>query len=366
MSADHPAALPHRVHIIGAGLIGASIGMALSRRGVQVTVADASPTAAALAVDLGAATAADPADPELVVVATPPDVAAAVVAQALRDFPAAVVTDVASVKESIAGALGAGEDLDLARYVGSHPMAGRERSGAVAAQPDLFEGRTWVICPGSASERAIAMVHAVATVVGSAPVTMGAKEHDEAVAAVSHVPQLAASLVAARLRGMTDSSIALCGQGIRDVTRIAASDPTLWTQILSGNATALAPVLQDLLADLTRVSAAIDSIAGGRSDGARGVLAHTISDGQLGHARIPGKHGAAPTVYATLTVVIPDRPGMLGKLFNDVGDAGINLEDLRFEHGIGMQVGALEVDVVPTVVERLRDVLAEKGWKVHE
>lgn len=358
-------ALPTHVHVIGAGLIGASIGMALRPVGVEVTIEDASPTAAALARDLGAGRESDDAAPDLVVVATPPDVAADVVAGALADFPEAVVTDVASVKAVIADEL-ARTGVDLSRYVGSHPMAGRERSGAVAAQADLFQGRTWVICAGDARSQAVAMVSEVATAVGSVVVRMEAREHDEAVAAVSHVPQIAASLVAARLRGMTDTSVALAGQGVRDVTRIAASDPTLWTQILAGNAEALAPVLRDLGADLQRLSAAVDALAEGREHGARAVLANTIAEGQIGHARIPGKHGSTPTVYSTLIVVVPDRPGMLGTLFNDVGDAGINLEDLRFEHGVGREVGALEIDVVPTVVERCRDVLREKGWIVHE
>ena len=124
-----------RVRIVGTGLIGTSLGMALSRKGFRVSLADTSPTAAALARDLGAGVlAADVTDvPDLVVVAAPPDVVAAVVAQELKQWPDAVVTDAASVKGSLLTTL---RDMgaDLSRYVGSHPMAGRERSGAVAAQ----------------------------------------------------------------------------------------------------------------------------------------------------------------------------------------------------------------------------------------
>ena len=144
-----------RVRIVGTGLIGASLGMALCRKGFRVSLDDTSPTAAALARDLGAgALAVDTADiPDVVVVAAPPDVVAAVVAQELMRWPDAVVTDAASVKGSVLSAL---QDMgaDLTRYVGSHPMAGRERSGAVAAQPDLFEGRSWVVAPGQQASAA--------------------------------------------------------------------------------------------------------------------------------------------------------------------------------------------------------------------
>ena len=380
--------LPDRIHIVGAGLIGASVGLALRGTGAHVTLADASPTTAALARDLGAGELPDgprtgPAadddgaaagagqdhDPDLVVVATPPDVAARVVRDQLARHPGAVVTDVASVKAAVAAELAA-SGADLSRYVGSHPMAGRERSGAVAAQAYLFEGRTWVICPGQARPDAVARVDAMARATGAAVVRMDAAEHDAAVAVVSHLPQLAASLVAARLRDLPDGSVALAGQGVRDVTRIAASDPTLWTQILAGNAAALHPVVRQVAADVGAVADALAALeqapaATDGAPGARHVLARTIADGQLGHARIPGKHGAAATAYATVTVVIPDRAGSLGRLFTDVGAAGVSVEDLRMEHGVGMPVGVAELDVLPAAVERLREVLTDKGWSVH-
>ncbi|NHN57008.1 prephenate dehydrogenase [Calidifontibacter sp. DB0510] len=358
-----------RVHVVGCGLIGTSIGMALSRKGFQVTLSDASPTAVALARDLGAGMPASAADaaPDVVVVAAPPDVAASVVVDQLTAYPSAVVTDVASMKAKVLDDV-AEAGADLTRYVGSHPMAGRERSGAVAARADLFEGRTWVVCPGPASSpRAAAEVEQIARATGAATVTMGAEEHDEAVAAVSHLPQVAASLVAARLRDLPDDALALCGQGVRDVTRIAESDPMLWTQILAGNAAAVAPVLDRMAADLDAVRQAVSALgAESRADGARGVVAKAIADGQLGHARIPGKHGSAPTAYATVIAVVPDRAGALARLFQDVGDAGINLEDLRLEHGVGAQVGLAELSVLPAVAERLREVLSHKGWSVHE
>ena len=356
-----------RVRIVGTGLIGTSLGIALSRTGYAVVLSDPSPTASALARDLGAgllAAQADPA-PDVVVVAAPPDVAGRVVAEELERWPSAVVTDVASVKVAVLDqvrALGG----DLTRYVGSHPMAGRERSGAVAARGDLFDGRAWVVVPSEqSSPAAVEAVRRVATAAGGTVSTMSPADHDAAVAVVSHVPQLASSLVAGRLRDLSDPAVALSGQGIRDVTRVAASDPQLWTQILAGNASAVREVLAHVHSELGEVIAALDTLTDGDGVGAREVLARIVTQGNAGHARIPGKHGAAPTAYTTVVVLVPDEPGELARLLHDVGDAGVNLEDLHLEHGLGQPFGLAEVSVLPAVAERLADELRARGWRLH-
>ncbi|NNM45029.1 prephenate dehydrogenase [Knoellia koreensis] len=359
-----------RVRIVGTGLIGTSLGIALSRAGYAVSLSDPSPTAVALARDLGAGSVAaqgdpDAGEPDVVVVAAPPDVAGGVVADELAAWPRAVVTDVASVKVAVL------EDVrsrgaDLSRYAGSHPMAGRERSGAVAARGDLFDGRAWVVVPHEdSSPEAVAVVQELARAAGGTVSTMSPAEHDAAVAVVSHVPQLASSLVASRLRDLTDPAVSLSGQGIRDVTRIAASDPQLWTQILAGNAPAVRTVLAEMRDELAEVIAALDTLADGDGIGAREVLARIVSHGNAGHARIPGKHGAAPTAYTVVTVLVPDEPGELARLLHDVGDAGVNLEDLHLEHGLGQPFGLAEVSVLPSVAERLGEELQARGWRLH-
>jgi prephenate dehydrogenase len=365
-----------RVHIIGSGLIGASIGMALRATGAAVSLEDLSPTTAALARDLGAGDLPRPAETdagtvELVVVATPPDVTSDVVVAAQQRFPSAVVTDVASVKQIIVDEV-ATRGGDLRRYVGGHPMAGRERSGAIAARADLFEGRTWVLTPTPDTDgTALATVRRMAESTGASVVVLAAAEHDAAVAAVSHVPQLAATVVAARLESLSDTSVALAGQGVRDVTRIAASDPGLWTQILVGNAAAVRTVLTDVISDLRDLESALDDIArDGAHDlgapGSRAVIAGRLAAGNAGHARIPGKHGAAPTAYGSVVVLVPDEPGQLGRLFHDVGDAGVNLEDLRLDHAQGRPFGLAEIFVVPGAAAHLAEALTARGWRVHE
>lgn len=369
MSGDATAG--RRVRIVGTGLIGASLGIALSRAGFQVSLDDPSPTAAALARDLGAGVLAAGSlpVPEVVVVAAPPDVTADVVAAELARWPHAVVTDAASVKGAVLTSL-QHKAADLSRYVGSHPMAGREKSGAMSAQGDLFEGRSWVVAPGPEATRgAIELVREIAEAAGSVVLIMTPDEHDAAVAAVSHVPQIAASLVASRLRDLPAGAVALSGQGIRDVTRIAASDPGMWTQILAGNAPAVRGVLESLALELDEVLAALRQLENDPDEGsvgARAVLARAVADGNAGRALIPGKHGAPPTTYATVVVVVPDEPGAVGRLLHDVGEAGVNMEDLRLDHAVGQPFGLAELSVLPAAVHPLMAALRSLGWPVHE
>ncbi len=368
-----------RVLIRGTGLIGTSLGIALSRKGYAVSLSDPSPTAEQLARDLGAGRIAveqlgesgdqarpgdHPDAPELVVVAAPPDVAAAVVADSLTCWPTAVVTDVASVKGAVLAAVETA-GADLTRYVGGHPMAGRERTGAGHARGDLFEGRAWVIVPTEVSRpEAVRAVTRMAQDAGGAVSVMDALAHDEAVAAISHLPQVAASLVASQLRSLEDRALSLAGQGMRDVTRIAASDPRLWTQILAGNAAAVRQVLSRVQEDLGRVVEALDEVADPEAEGQLAVLNQAITDGNLGVARIPGKHGAGPAAYRPVTAVVPDTPGELARLLTAVGAAGVNLEDLRLDHGIGQPFGLAEIMVVPSAVEHLQQALRDQGWRV--
>lgn len=358
------------VRIIGTGLIGTSLGIALSVNGTVVSLDDPSPTAVRLARDLRAGELEVEGSPTLVVVAAPPDVVAAVVIESLRHWPDAVVTDVASVKQAVLNEVLAAahhdDAIDVRHYVGSHPMAGRERSGAAAARGDLFDGRAWVVVPHpQSSEAAVRAVRDLAVSVGAAVRVMPAGEHDEAVAAVSHVPQLTASIVAGLLRELPESAVGLAGQGLRDLTRIAASDPRLWTQILAGNAEAVRRVLRELGTELDEVVTALDALVDSDGVGSLGTLSRVLEAGNLGYARIPGKHGSPPASYEVVSVVVPDEPGALGRLFGDMGAAGINLEDLHLEHGLGQAVAVAEISVVPAAFEPLQAELARLGWRVH-
>lgn len=357
------------VLIVGTGLLGTSLGLALSDASYPVFLRDISPAAVHLAQDLGAGRIA-PAGlrPDLVVVATPPDSSGAAIVAALREFPDAVVTDVTSVKGAVERAvLAAVPDDDAARFVGSHPMAGRERSGAAAADKDIFAGRTWVICPSALTRgAAVELAREVAVAAGALPRVMTAAEHDAAVAAVSHLPQVLASLTAAQLSELPAEALTLSGQGLRDTTRIAASDPMMWAPILAANAAAVRPHLQGVYRQLEAVLEALHTaeLEGLDADGVMRTLAQTIEDGRAGRARIPGKHGGAPRRYTEVLVVTPDRPGELGRLFAEIGRAGVNIEDVRIEHSAGAKMGITGLFVQPRAAAPLMKHLEELGWKV--
>ncbi|MBK0417920.1 prephenate dehydrogenase [Leucobacter sp. CSA1] len=349
------------VHVIGAGLLGASVGLGLRERGVDVTLEDLSPTSVALAADYGAGRARAESDPEpaLVVVATPPDVTADAIERALIRFPNSVVTDVASVKLAPFEEL-TRRGLDLTNYVGSHPMAGRERGGAIMARADLFVARPWIICRDHETPaEALALIEAVALDLGSTPLEMTPQEHDRAVSLVSHLPQVVSSLLAARLVPATDQAIGLAGQGLRDTTRIASSDPELWVQILGANRR---PVIEVLEAFQSDVAAFADALRDPEQQGAKRRIADLLSAGNRGVARIPGKHGTSER-FAKITVLVDDRPGELARLLTELGELGINMEDLRLEHSPGAQIGFAEIAVLPEVAERAVADLVERGWR---
>ena len=332
---------------------------------------DASSTALHLAADYGAgrvapalnAADATPHDtPGLVVVAVPPDVTANVVSEQLRAWPNAVVTDVASVKSAPLEQLRA-EGADLSRYVGSHPMAGRETGGPLAGRADLFIGRPWVIATHEAmTVPSLQEVEGLALDLNATVVTMAAEAHDDAVALISHVPQLVSTVMAERLLDDTTGASALAGGGVRDVTRVAASDPTLWNQILAANGPRVARILRAIASDVTELAEALEDV---HAPGARRVVAEHMRAGNEGVARLPGKHGTRRT-FSSVTVMIDDRPGQLARLFNEIGDADINVEELALEHSPGANIGLVELWVLPEVRQRLVDELESREWKVAQ
>ena len=351
-----PEAGSPTVLIIGAGLIGTSIGLVLSERGVPVYLTDDTPSHALVAESMGAGRAGVPDDARLVVVAVPPSAAGEVVVQALSDYPDATVTDVASVKVPVLEQVRAAGAY-LARYVGSHPMAGSHRSGPLTARADLFVDRTWVVAAGPEAEPArVDEVQRLAKACGSRVETMDPAEHDLAVAQVSHVPQIVSSLMAGTLTDIGASHLRLAGQGVRDVTRVAASDPDMWTQIITANRHMIRDQLVAMAASLDHLAGHLDS---------EEVVADFIRDGVAGTRALPGKHGRTAKDYVYVVVEIPDSPGSLARLFADVGTAGVNVEDVSIEHDPDRVVGYLSMTVEPDKADALTAAMVDAGWRVR-
>lgn len=346
------------VVVIGAGLVGASIGMTLVGKGYRVHLRDRVSSHAKVAAELGAGTTekAVPGEVGLVVVAVPPAAIASTVLGALDRYPSAVVTDVGSVKGAVLAELAA-SGANLSRYVGSHPMAGSQHAGPLTSTADLFVDRTWVVTPHvTSAPDAVARVELLARDCGARVVVLDAREHDEAVAQVSHLPQLMSSLTAGRLVEVPQAHLRLAGQGIRDVTRIAGSDPDLWQQILAANADAVRTELLAVQEALAGLVAVLDDPEAVRE---------FIARGRRGTRALPGKHGHVATDFAHVVVEIPDAPGALARLFADIGEAGVNVEDLAIEHDEAREVGYLSVAIAADRVEGLTNTMIGCGWTVR-
>jgi prephenate dehydrogenase len=369
---------PRTVVVVGTGLIGTSVALALGRAGAAVWLSDADPAAATLAAELGAGQvlparggpgqlAAPPGGPaDVAVIAVPPASVATVLAAAQRACLARSYTDVASIKaQPLAQARAAG--CDITRYVPSHPLAGRERSGPAAARADLFLGRTWALCPApETAPGATAAVTALAVACGAEPVVADAATHDRWVALISHAPHVVAAALAAQLAApsVPADALELAGQGLRDTTRIAVGDTVLWRQILTGNAVPVAEVLTAVAHELTKAAEDLTGGSPARPDGHK-ELTSLLDQGREGVARIPGKHGGPARAFAGVQVVISDRPGELARLFGAAAAAGINIEDVGIEHSPGAPLGVAELSVRPEAAGPLITALADAGWPVR-
>ena len=371
--------VPARVLVRGTGLIGTSLALALRGKGAEVFLSDANPAAARLAADLGAGTVLSDLREgkgiaDVAVLAMPPSLVGEELLAAQECAVADLYTDVASVKVlpvARARALG----CDLGSFVPGHPLAGRERHGPAAAQADLFLGRTWALCPlPENSPHAVDVVTALVVAAGADPVVTDAATHDRWVALVSHAPHLVATAMAVRLAspGIPDDALRLAGQGLRDVTRVAAGDSALWAQILTANAGPVAEVVAAVAQDLAEVARLLapagatpaDNPGSAAPDGTGGVTA-LLDRGRAGVGRIPGKHGGQLRKFTVVQVVIADRPGELARLFNAAGAAGVNIEDIRLEHSPGLPVGVAEVSVRPDQAATLLDAMEDGGWPVR-
>ena len=414
------------VLIIGTGLIGASVGLALAASGLRTWLLDSDPGAESVAMRLGAGTSwpgerpsrddddSDDIGPALrlrqprhVIVAVPPAQVASVLSWVSRTYVSATMSDVASVKASPA-AEAETVGTDMTRYVGGHPVAGRETSGAGGARADLFTDRPWAVCPGpTSSPDAVRDATEVAVRCGARVVVVSPDDHDRVLARLSHVPQLVASALASAIDVVSAAEIGLVGQGFRDTTRVADSDPMLWGGIVAANAGPVADGLRAVAARLLTVADALMGAPGpggetpgrggvtpgasaaepastfaeqaGRDRGARAVGAGSTSGvkavtarqvvvdlvaaGRAQRGRLPGKAAVRPT--SRVTLVLPDAPGALVRVLSVAAAAEVNVEDLRLEHSPSREAGVVELLVPLGRADDLVVALRAQGWSAH-
>ncbi len=343
-----------KVRIVGSGLIGTSIGLGLVQRGVAVEMVDSDPSAQALARDLTGRVVV--VDPELVIFALPTSGLSQAIQSEIAINPQSTFMDVGSVKNEVVLQVKTFSGIST-RFLPTHPMAGREIGGASSARADLFQGRSWILTPEpDCATESKNLVLELITLLGATPIELSALDHDAAVAKISHLPQIAASLVAKQLAGTPAEWMELAGQGLRDTTRIAGSDEKLWKEIIYSNRADISELLISLQNDLAQMINSLDDPA---------KIAELIAAGRDGKAMIPGKHGGKAREYSYLPIVIDDKPGQLGAIFNECAAMQVNVEDLNIEHSPGQLSALITLSLSADDAEKLSSHLTSIGWNVH-
>ena len=348
-------ALRRQAQLIGTGLMGASIAVALRERGWLVTGRDADPVAAAAALAAGAIDRVGvDTDADLVIVAVPPGAVVDAAREALVVHPRAAVTDVASVKATITDA------VSHPRFVGGHPMAGSEQDGVAGADPSMFAGAVWVLTPSDRTDPdAFALVHGMVTSLGADVVSISATEHDLMVAMVSHVPHLtAATLMSLASRRSEDHTalLRLAAGGFRDMTRIASGSPAIWPDICNDNSVAICDVLDDLINELGAVR---ELVAAEDRDS----LLQRLEHARAARTNLPLRAvGSADLVE--MRIAIADTPGQISLVTTTATELGANILDIEIAHSAEGGRGVLVLVVEDPSARHLAVALRAHGLVV--
>jgi prephenate dehydrogenase len=361
--ADSAARPIERVAVVGTGLMGTSVALAAVRAGASVTGWDVDPptTARAAAVGgfTGAATLEEAVrDAELVVVCTPIPMIADCVAAALSTTTDAIVTEVGSIMDSVAREVAERADqADLHRFVAGHPMGGSERSGPEHASPSVLDGIVWVLsATGSTDPAAVEVVERWVSGLGARPVRMPADRHDRLVAFVSHLPQVASTALmslAASEEADEPEILLLAAGGFRDLTRLAASDASLWSSILLANRVQIAEAI-DLYVE--RLQLLREDVVESRGEAVRSTFARA-KEARLRLATKPQVRSGV----AVLQVEAPDRPGALAELTAILAEGEVNIEDLQIVHSPEGGRGTVHLTVAAAAADDATEVLTGAG-----
>jgi prephenate dehydrogenase len=349
-----------RAHVVGLGLIGSSVALALSESGWSVTGSDHDAVVVDLALETGVIVDTELSnDVDLVVIATPAGVVADVAKEILARVAkqALIVTDVAGVKSAIVA------DVPDPRFLAGHPMAGSELRGLAGARADLFRGCTWVLTPTSATRpETYTALHGVLRELGANVVAVAADDHDRLVAVASHVPHLLAGALmneASRVAEQDAVLLQLAAGGFRDMTRVAAGDPTIWPDVLFENRVAITQSLEALEERLAALRIALNS------DDHAAVTADLINAASA-RRQLPGR-ALDSEHLAYLRVAVSDQPGVLAAVTMAASEMLVNIYDIEIAHGIEGASGTLLLAIDARQADLFSRVLSERGFQVgHE
>lgn len=351
-----------RLGVVGTGLMGASVGLAAKRAGVeQVAGYDLDPESLRVAAERGAvdgtagSMAEAVADADLVVVAVPVTQLATQVRAVLDAAPeAATVTDVGSTKQWAARLAD--------RFVGGHPVCGREAYGPGYASADLFEGATWFLTPGAGTDAdRYRLVHGFVVSLGAVPVAIDPQAHDRLVALTSHLPHVLANVLvnqagAGRIEG--HDPLAAAGGSLRDMTRVAGANPRIWVDIFLDNAGPLAEALGE---HRRRIEQLEEALAAGDA----GMVARWIAEASGNRRRMLDEAYPDPGELQRVTAHVPDRPGVLAGITQALGAERINIEDFELRHFSPERGGILTILVSgESEAERAARLLEAQGYGV--
>jgi prephenate dehydrogenase len=352
-----------RIAIVGTGLIGTSIAMASARVGCDVSGWDADPRSLALAVERTSLREAPSledaaADADIVVVCTPVPSIPELVGRALLAAPAAIVTDAGSIKDHIVHEVASLAGPAAGRFVGGHPMGGSERSGPEHASASVVDGIVWVLTPGDGAEtEMVATLEVWIARIGGRPVRMSPERHDRLVAFVSHLPQIASTALmglAATEEADEPDILLLAAGGFRDLTRLASSNPALWSQILLSNREAISEAIDLYSARLADLRAMV-------MEGRGADVEETFDDAKQARLRLAAKPQVRAGV-AVLQVQVPDRPGALAELTTVLAEHSVNIEDLQIVHSPEGGRGIVHLTVASTSADDALGVLASRSF----
>ena len=344
-----------RAHVVGLGLIGSSVALALTRAGWLVSGSDVLAVAQDAALEAGVIESLEVEDSKLIVVATPAGSVASVVNELLaRVGQGVIVTDVAGVKGSIV------QEVNDSRFLAGHPMAGSELRGLAGARADLFEGCTWVLTPTDAtSPQTYSALHGILREIGANVVAVDAQDHDRLVAVASHVPHLlAGSLMneASRVAEQDAVLLQLAAGGFRDMTRVAAGDPLIWPDVLFENREAVSQTLGALESRLAALRTALETDA-------RDVITESLQSAARARRQLPGRALSSENL-GYLRVKVSDQPGELAVVTMAASELLVNIYDIEIAHGIEGVAGTLLLAVDAEQAELLSDALIGRGFQV--